>query len=86
MEMKGRPTSIHLQFSYGLKNFLITVNSMLKSRDFDTISVHDNGMSGYHINGFALGTMKVISENGTSIIHKIIDKLSENKLGVLIEL
>jgi hypothetical protein len=60
---------------------------MLKSHDLDTISVDYNDMSVDYMNGFALGTMKGLSENSISIIiHIIIDKLPENELGVLIEL
>ena len=45
---------------------------MLKSRDSGTISVADNGMSVDYLNGLALATMKVLSENCTSVIHIII--------------
>ena len=86
MAIKGRPASIHFLFRDGLKNFFIIVNSMLESYDSRTISVDDNGISGYYLKGFVLATMKALSENGTSVIYIMIDKISENELGVLIEL
>ena len=55
---------------------------MLKSCDWDTISADDNGISGDYLNGFALATMKALSENG--VIHIMIDELSEYEHGALI--
>ena len=40
-----------------------------------------NDMSRYYLNGFALGIMKALSENGTSVIHIMIHKISEYELG-----
>ena len=75
------------QLRDGLKNFFITVISVLKSRDADTIPVDDNGMTSVdYLNGFALGTMRALSENGTSVIHIMLDQLSEYELGALIAL
>ena len=40
---------------------------MIKSCDWDMISVDDNGMSGDYLNGFALATMKALLENGRQV-------------------
>jgi hypothetical protein len=81
MALKGSIDQHSFAVSQFTLNFFIT-----QSHDLDTISINVNDMSRYYLNGFALGTMKALSESDTSIIYIIIDKLSVYKLMVLIEL
>jgi glucose-6-phosphate isomerase len=75
------------QLRDGLRNFFITIIDVLQSRNGDSISVDSDMMtSGDYLNGFALGTMQALSENGTEVIHIAVDKLSEYELGALIAL
>jgi glucose-6-phosphate isomerase len=75
------------QLRDGLRNFFITIITALKAKDGPQLCVDSNGMtSGDYLNGFALGTMKALRENGTSVIHISIDKFSEYELGMLIAL
>ncbi|MDR1433207.1 MAG: glucose-6-phosphate isomerase [Puniceicoccales bacterium] len=77
--------SLVQQLRDGLQNFFLTVIDVLKSRDSDSIGVDADGMtSGDYLNGFALGTMGALAENGTKIIHISLDKLSARELGGLI--
>jgi glucose-6-phosphate isomerase len=79
--------SIVQQLRDGLQNFFVTIISVLRSRDGDSIAVDADGMtSGDYLNGFALGTMAALRENGTGIIHVTVDKFSEYELGMLIAL
>ncbi|MDR2737835.1 MAG: glucose-6-phosphate isomerase [Puniceicoccales bacterium] len=75
------------QLRDGLQNFFITIISVLRGRDGKSVSVDGDKMTcGDYLNGFALGTMKALAENGTGIIHLSIDKFSEYELGLLIAL
>ncbi|MDR1595347.1 MAG: glucose-6-phosphate isomerase [Puniceicoccales bacterium] len=75
------------QLRDGLRNFFVTIISVLRARDGGSILVDSDGMtSGDYLNGFAVGTMRALCENGTRVIHLSIDELSERELGALIAL
>ena len=77
MEIKWQSSKHSFAFD-GLENFFITVNSILKSvirTRFRLMKMDCNDMSRYYLNGFALTTMKTLSENGTSVIYIMIHKI-----------
>ena len=75
------------QLRDGIQNFFVTIITVLKNCDNVLLAVDDDGMtSGDYLNGFALGTIDALSENGTPVIHIILDEFNEYSLGSLIAL
>lgn len=71
----------------GIQNFFVTIITVLKNCNKPSIDVDNDGMtSGDYLNGFALGTIDALSENGTQVIHIILDDFNAYCLGVLIAL
>ncbi len=75
------------QLRDGIQNFFVTIITVLKNCSKPSIAVDSGGMtSGDYLNGFALGTIDALSENGTQVIHIILDDFNAYGLGALIAL